>query len=115
MLTRSQSARKDNFKQLVKNNDSRAHRLVKMPDKYNQKDYILNDDEFDYNDIGIYEVNIDFDEASAAWKQNKRSTGNGCYTYKNISTRDIKKPKEFSVTFQIPQEYTIKTRSKSVK
>ena len=28
-----------------------------------------------------YEVNIDFDEASAAWKANKKSTGNGCYKY----------------------------------
>lgn len=28
-----------------------------------------------------YEVNIDFDEASAAWKANKISTGNGCYKY----------------------------------
>ena len=29
----------------------------------------------------IYEVNIDFDEASAAWKANKKSTGGGCYKY----------------------------------
>ena len=28
-----------------------------------------------------YEVNIDFDEASAAWKANKTPTGNGCYKY----------------------------------
>jgi hypothetical protein len=28
-----------------------------------------------------YEVNIDFDEASAAWKANKKSTGSGCYKY----------------------------------
>jgi hypothetical protein len=28
-----------------------------------------------------YEVNIDFDEASAAWKANKKSLGNGCYKY----------------------------------
>ena len=27
-------------------------------------------------------VNIDFDEASAAWKENKKSVGNGCYKYK---------------------------------
>jgi hypothetical protein len=27
------------------------------------------------------EVNIDFDEASAAWRANKKSTGNGCYKY----------------------------------
>jgi hypothetical protein len=29
----------------------------------------------------LYEVNIDFDEASTAWKANKISTGNGCYKY----------------------------------
>ena len=34
-----------------------------------------------------YEVNIDFDEASAAWKANKKSLGNGCYKY-------IKMPKQ---------------------
>lgn len=28
-----------------------------------------------------YKVNIDFDEASEAWKANKKSTGNGCYKY----------------------------------
>lgn len=29
----------------------------------------------------LYEVHIDFDEASAAWKANKVSVGNGCYKY----------------------------------
>lgn len=28
-----------------------------------------------------YDVNIDFDEASSAWKANKRSIGGGCYRY----------------------------------
>lgn len=28
-----------------------------------------------------YEVNIDFDEASKAWMDNKKSTGNGNYKY----------------------------------
>jgi hypothetical protein len=28
-----------------------------------------------------YEVNIDFDKASAAWKANKKSTGGGSYKY----------------------------------
>ena len=27
------------------------------------------------------EVDIDFDEASTAWKLNKKSIGNGCYKY----------------------------------
>jgi len=36
--------------------------------------------EKNFNEIKqIYEVNID--EASAAWKANKRSTGGGCYKY----------------------------------
>jgi len=30
---------------------------------------------------GLYEVNIDFDEASREWKSNKKSTKNGCYKY----------------------------------
>jgi len=29
----------------------------------------------------VYDVNIDFDEASAAWRANKKSSGNGCYKY----------------------------------
>ena len=29
----------------------------------------------------IYEVNIDFDEASKAWRSNKKSIGNGSYKY----------------------------------
>jgi hypothetical protein len=29
----------------------------------------------------IYEVNIDFDEASEAWRANKKSIGNGMYKY----------------------------------
>ena len=29
----------------------------------------------------IYEVDIDFDDASAAWRMNKKSTGGGCYKY----------------------------------
>lgn len=34
-----------------------------------------------YEKPAIYEVNIDFDEASEAWKSNKRSIGNGSYKY----------------------------------
>lgn len=29
----------------------------------------------------VFEVIIDFDEASNIWKSNKKSTGNGCYKY----------------------------------
>ncbi len=31
--------------------------------------------------VGIYEVNIDFDEASRMWKLNKKQIGNGSYKY----------------------------------
>ena len=34
-----------------------------------------------YENSALFEVNIDFDEASTAWKANKRPTGNGCYKY----------------------------------
>jgi len=34
-----------------------------------------------YDVSSLYEVNIDFDEASKAWKQNKLSIGNGSYRY----------------------------------
>ena len=29
----------------------------------------------------LYEVNIDFDEASREWKSNKKQMKNGCYKY----------------------------------
>ncbi len=31
----------------------------------------------------LYEVDIDFDLASTAWRANKRSIGNGSFKYKN--------------------------------
>jgi len=34
-----------------------------------------------YENSALYEVNIDFDEASTAWKANKKSIGNGEYKY----------------------------------
>jgi len=34
-----------------------------------------------YKNMSLYEVNIDFDEASVAWKANKMSLGNGMYKY----------------------------------
>ena len=30
----------------------------------------------------VYEVNIDFDEAAKAWRENKRVLKNGCFEYK---------------------------------
>jgi hypothetical protein len=34
-----------------------------------------------YENSALYEVNIDFDMASEAWKANKKSIGNGSYKY----------------------------------
>jgi len=34
-----------------------------------------------YENSSLYEVDIDFDDASEAWKQNKLSIGNGSYRY----------------------------------
>lgn len=34
-----------------------------------------------YENSAIYEVNIDFDTASEAWKANKRPIGNSSYKY----------------------------------
>jgi len=42
-----------------------------------------------------YEVNINFDEASEAWKSNKKYIGNGTYQYichhKTVTGKDCKK------------------------
>ena len=43
-------------------------------------DITLSEDQH-VNNLVIYDVNIDFDEASAAWKSNKRRIGDGCYRY----------------------------------
>lgn len=33
------------------------------------------------NPVQLYEVDIDFDDASKAWRANKKSIGNGQYVY----------------------------------
>lgn len=53
-----------------------------------------------YEKNALYEVDIDFDEASKLWKSNKKSIGNGCYKYidiKNVEKSEKKsrrKPKK---------------------
>jgi hypothetical protein len=42
--------------------------------------------------LPLLKVDIDFDEASKAWKSNKKSTGNGCYKY--ICTKITKTGKQ---------------------
>jgi hypothetical protein len=34
-----------------------------------------------YENKALYEINIDFDEASEAWRANKKYIGNGSYKY----------------------------------
>jgi hypothetical protein len=34
-----------------------------------------------YENNAPYSVDIDFNDASESWKSNKKSKGNGCYTY----------------------------------
>jgi hypothetical protein len=40
------------------------------------------------NERVLYEVNIDFDEASRAWRSNKKSMGNGQYKYVCVSEKN---------------------------
>ena len=47
--------------------------------------------EYDPNE---YPVDIDFDEASNAWRANKRSTGNGTFEYTKNAFQEPKKTRE---------------------
>jgi hypothetical protein len=49
----------------------------------------------------LYEVNIDFDEASEAWKSNKKYMGNGTYKYKCCGHYKNGKPCNRTATFDI--------------
>jgi hypothetical protein len=43
------------------------------------------DDDEDYTPKAELDVDIDFDEASRAWRQNKRPLGNGMFIYNTRS------------------------------
>jgi hypothetical protein len=49
------------------------------------------DSSSDYDPNESYSVDIDFDEASNAWRANKRSTGNGCFKYVKNAFQEPKK------------------------
>ena len=49
------------------------------------------DSSSDYDPNEEYTVDIDFDEASNAWRANKRSTGNGCFKYIKNAFQEPKK------------------------
>jgi hypothetical protein len=51
------------------------NQTIKMETRQQVRDSLM------YEKGALYEVNIDFDGASEAWKANKKSTGNGCYKY----------------------------------
>ena len=57
----------------------------------------------------LYEVNIDFDEASEAWKANKRSIGNGSYRYLCAKKG---KNNNYCITNCLPGEIYCKTHLK---
>jgi len=103
MITRSQSLRKQKAVKVTVNNKNKSvaiksvqkttlsadgkrdqrviRRSARKQVKCSDEDYIYEEDYNSSDDEGMYSVNIDFDEASAAWKKNKKSIGNGCYTY----------------------------------
>ena len=56
--------------------ENQPFKLVLMPEK------ILNEKEGYVEDKGKYEVNIDFDEASRAWRKNKIHLGETGFRYK---------------------------------
>jgi hypothetical protein len=51
----------------------------------------------------LYEVNIDFDEASELWKANKKSIGNGSYKY--ICSKRGKNNKNCSMKCLAAEDY----------
>lgn len=65
-----------------------------------------------YDASAQYEVNIDFDKASEAWKANKRSIGNGSYRY--VCTT-IGKNNSCCISKCLPGENYCKTHFKGVK
>lgn len=91
MQTRSQTANKQRAAKV--STQSRPYRRLRRSNtKYRDDDYIVEDD-VDSEDTGIFNVNINFAEASTAWKKNKKSIDNGCYTYRTygIVTRSKSK------------------------
>jgi hypothetical protein len=62
-----------------------------------------------YEKSAIYEVNIDFDAASEAWKSNKKSIGNGSYKY--ICAKLCKNNKNCNLKC-LPGEHYCKTHLK---
>jgi hypothetical protein len=62
-----------------------------------------------YENSALFEVKIDFDEASEAWKANKRSIGNGSYRY--LCSKKSKN-NNYCITKCLPGEIYCKTHLK---
>jgi hypothetical protein len=56
-----------------------------------------------YEKNALFEVNIDFDNASADWKENKKSIGNGQYKY--ICTKKNKNNKNCGRNCELNKEF----------
>ena len=69
-------------------NPKHPHAVVEVQNEIQLlvQDVVVVQNEVEYelqnmNDKGIYEVTIDFDDASACWRANKKHTGNETYKY----------------------------------
>ena len=68
---------------------SKSKSIIENKNKNKNKNKILNkvDINFDYSredlneHISLYNINIDFDDSSKAWRENKLSIGNGNFRY----------------------------------
>ena len=65
-----------------------------------------------YEENILFEVNIDFDEAIAAWRENKKSIGNGHYKY--VCTKKNKNNKNCNRECLINSDFC-KMHSKTIK
>jgi hypothetical protein len=92
MQTRSQTRHLSNIAGSNDPGPARTTRSKTQPSPTSQEEFTILDTEFaeydsssDYNpeeEEDVLSVDLDFDEASTAWRQNKVSTGNGCYQYR---------------------------------
>lgn len=72
--------------------------MMPLPEDVATREILKKDPSSDIYEVKFVEleVNINFDEASAAWKSNKRSTGNGTYKYvcQGVSKTGVKCSRE---------------------
>ena len=79
MRTRSQTKEQTKHNEISNELTNELTNEIKMVQtKHNE---ITNELTNEIKMVQQYEVNIDFDEASNAWKYNKKSIGNGSYKY----------------------------------